>query len=311
MTLGVVLPYWLYRPSSEALDIGRAADRLGFDELWVGEMLTFDGFALAAALAATTARIPIVVGPLAVGVRDPVALALGLSSVTMAGSRQAHLALGASSPMVVEQWHDRPWGPPVGQMHATVGALRALLAGERHRGFRLRDPQPEARLTVAAFGPRMIAAAAERADRVVVNLLSPEQVARVRAALDEAAVAAGRPEPPPLAVWVPACLDPGEAAMAQLTRQLVAYCAPPGYGEMFIQSGFGSVVTLARSGARPAEVQAAIPPAMVESIAALGGVGDLRRRIAAYRDAGAAAVGIVPVTAEDPGGERLLAALAS
>src|SRR4051812_20957978 len=208
-------------------------------------MLTFDGFALAGALAATTTSIPIVVGPLAVGVRDPVALALGLASVTMTGDRQAQLALGASSPMVVQQWHDRPWGSPVAQMKSSVTALRALFAGERHRGFRLRDPQPDAQITVAAFGPRMIAAAAALADRVVVNLLSPEQVARVRVALDAAAASAGRAQPPPLAVWVPACLDPGEAAMAQLTRQLVAYCAPPGYGEMFTESGFGSVVTLA------------------------------------------------------------------
>src|SRR5207253_2404341 len=144
---------------------------------------------------------------------------------------------------------------------------------------RLRDPQPESRVTVAAFGPRMVELAAASADRVVVNLLTPAQVARVRAAVDDAARVVGRAEPPALAAWVPACINPGEAAMAQLTRQLVAYCAPPGYGEMFTESGFGEVVELARSGARPREVQRAIPAEMVASVAALGTADDVRARL--------------------------------
>src|SRR3954454_12263369 len=134
--LGVVLPYWLDRPSAEALEIGRNADRLGYGELWVGEMLTFDAFALAGALAATTGRIRLTVGPLAVGVRDPVMLARGVASVALAGGRPAGLALGASSPTVVEQWHQRAWTGAAVQMRATLEAVRLLLAGDRHNDFR-------------------------------------------------------------------------------------------------------------------------------------------------------------------------------
>jgi len=49
------------------------------------------------------------VGPLAVGVRSPVALALGLASVTTLTGAHADLALGASSPDIVSGWHDRAW----------------------------------------------------------------------------------------------------------------------------------------------------------------------------------------------------------
>jgi hypothetical protein len=48
----------------------------------------------------------------------------------------------------------------------------------------------------------------------------------------------------------------------------------------------------------------------VESVCALGDETAVGKSLDAYLDAGANVVGIVPVTAEDPGGERVLAALA-
>src|SRR6266446_7883559 len=121
--LSVVMPYWLDRPPLEAVAIGATADQLGYDSLWIGEMMTFDAFALAGALARATARITLVVGPLPVGTRDPAALALGVASVSVLGGRPAHLALGASTPTVVERWHGRRWQPAVTRMRETVSAL--------------------------------------------------------------------------------------------------------------------------------------------------------------------------------------------
>src|SRR5260221_4262693 len=113
MQLRVVMPYWLDRPVLEAVAIGETADRLGYGSLWIGEMMTFDAFALAGALARETTRITLTVGPLPVSVRDPAALALGIASVSVLGGRPAHLAVGASTPAVVEPWHGRTWRPTV------------------------------------------------------------------------------------------------------------------------------------------------------------------------------------------------------
>src|SRR6266404_3185341 len=196
MDLAVVLPYWLDRPPLEAVEIARTADGLGFGELWVGEMMTFDAFALAGALARATERLTLVVGPLAIGVRDPAALALGIASVATLGARPAHLALGASTPAVVTRWHGRPWHHTVAHMRETVAALRTILSGERASfrgdhvhcdGFRLAVPQPRTELAVAAFGRNMLQLASTVADRVVVNLLAANQVVRVRREVDPAA----------------------------------------------------------------------------------------------------------------------------
>ena len=308
--LGVAIPFWLDRPDEEAVEIARTADRAGVQTVWVGEMASFDAFALATAIGLQTERVRLKVGPLAVGVRSPVAIALGLSSVATLVGRAVDAALGASSPAIVSGWHGRPWSGLAGQMTESVVALRALLDGERiDPGFKLRRPQPGASITVAAFGPRMTRVGARLADEVVLNLVSPAHVATVRARLDDEAAAAGRPAPARLAVWVPAALDPGEGALAQLASQLAVYLGAPGYGELFAGLGFGDLVDRARAGMPRAALAEAVPSELLAQIGALGDAGEILARVAAYQEAGADHVAIVPSTAEDPAGGRLLEAV--
>jgi probable F420-dependent oxidoreductase len=318
--LSAVLPFWFDRPPQEAIEIARAAEECGYDELWVGELTTFDAFALAGAIARETRRLRLVVGPLGVAVRGPVALALGIHSVALLGGRAADIALGASTPLIVEGWHGRSWQPTVSHLRETITALRPILAGKRSSfggrhirtsGFQLRDEVRPARVAVAAFAPAMVRAAAELADRVVLNLVTPQQVAAIRAALDVAAHAAGRAAPP-LTVWVSAAVDPGPATRRQLAGQLAAYVGAPGYGEMFSAAGFAAIVNLARSGTvRRAELSEHIPPQLIEAVGAVGDRAIVQRKIVAFHAAGADTVALVPATADDPAGRQTLASAAS
>ena len=312
------MPYWLDRPDSEAVEIAQAAEDAGLDTAWVGEMASFDAFALATALGLRTERLRLKIGPLAVGVRSPVAIALGVASVATLTGHQVDVALGASSPVIVSDWHDRAWDHPAPRTHEMVLALRELMAGRRlefdgehvrsHR-FRLRAPRPGASIAVAAFGPRMTEVAARDADEVVLNLVTPGHVAAVRRRVGELAAAAGRLAPR-LSVWVPVALDPGPAALRQLQGQLAVYLGAPGYGELFVSAGFGALVERARSGEPRAELAGAIPVELVAQVGAVGSPDEVTRRIAEFHQAGADHVGVVPSTAEDPAGRRVLTALA-
>jgi alkanesulfonate monooxygenase SsuD/methylene tetrahydromethanopterin reductase-like flavin-dependent oxidoreductase (luciferase family) len=133
----------------------------------------------------------------------------------------------------VAGWHDRPWVHHSSLMRETIECLRSILAGARvdysgrhvrSHGFRLRGARPDTRIAVGAFGSAMIRVAAQLADEVVLNLVPPDRVAEMRAALDAMAAAAGRIAPR-LTVWVPVALNPGEAARIQLAAQLAAYLA--------------------------------------------------------------------------------------
>lgn len=316
--LQVVAPYWLDRPDEEVLEIAEQALRNGYRAMWLGEMATFDAFALASAVGLRAPGLALKIGPLAIGVRSPVALALGVASVATLTGAHVDLALGASSPVIVSGWHDRPWDSLAPRARETVEAVRSILAGERAayagehvrtHGFRLRRPQPGAKVSLAAFGPAMTRVATAVADEVVLNLVTPEHVARVRAVVDAQADATGR-EPPEIAVWVSAALDPSERALAQMAAQIAVYLAPPGYGEMFAELGFGALVGRARSGASRAELAREIPVALLRQVCAIGSAAEIVERLASYHAAGATSVGIAPATAEDPAGARVLAALA-
>lgn len=309
MKVAAVVPFWLDRPSIEAIDVARAAEGAGLDELWVGEMVTFDAFALGGAIARETSEIDIVCGPLPASVRSPVALALGIASVTVLGGRTAHLALGASTPTVVQDWHAGTWDHTAARVKASVAAVRPLLRGERVDGFRLRDPVPGAEVRVAAFGPRMLRVAAGCADGVVVNLLTPQAVAEIKNAVTVAARDLGRP-PPPLSAWVAAAYEPGPATIDQLRRQLAVYVAQPGYGEMFASAGFADVVEKSRRAGHPQSIVELIPDELVATVCALGDEMILTERFSEYVAAGVDTLCVVPATAEDAGGEKILRVVA-
>lgn len=318
LTAGLGL--WQDRDPLEALTTAHLADALGFRELWMGEMATFDAFALASAVAARTERIALCVGPLATAVRDPMAMAMGVASVSaLAGGRPVHLAVGSSSPAVVERWHGRRRERTARHIRETVAALRPLLAGEKAdvrgelvstSGYRLRLPAPSTSVTVAAFGPATVRVAAETADRMVLNLVTPALTADLVAGLREAAAAAGRPAPR-VACWVTAAVDPAPETLLQLRTAACAYLAAPGYAEMFDAAGFGALVAAARDGAPFGELVRRAPEELPAAVGLLGAPADVAARAAAYGTAGVDELVVLPATAGDDGGARTLRAVAT
>jgi probable F420-dependent oxidoreductase len=309
-----VLPFWLDRPDLEALEIVEAIGAAGIAGLWIGEMATFDAFALATAIGVRAPGLGLRIGPLPISVRTPASIALGASTVAGLTGAEVDIALGASSPFIVSGWHDRDWSHGVTRMRETIECLRPMLRGERgdyhgryvrSLGFRLRNPLLDSRIGVGAFGPSMMQMAAAVADEVVLNLASPQRVSRVREQLEVQSVAVGR-LPPHLTAWVPVAVRPGQAALRQLAGQLAVYLAPPGYGEMFCDLGFADLVEQARSGARRADLAAAIPLELADKLSALGDPVQVTDRLRAYLDAGADTVAVIPVTAEDPAGRSAL-----
>lgn len=317
--LSVSLPYWPDRPARDALDVAATVHELGFDRLWVGEMATFDAFALATAIGVRHPELPLCLGPFPVDVRTPVTIAMGAASVAALTGADVDVAIGTSSTVVVEGWHGRNRSRPAVHLRETARIVRRLLAGEKSdhagqvessRGFRLRLPAATTGLAIAAFGPRALAVAAREADGVVLNLVTPRQVARCVDEVRDAAAAAGLPCPR-VSVWVTCAVDPSDADRETFRRAVVGYLAAPGYGEMFAEAGFGDVVDLARSGASPKQVYSAIDDRLASVVGAFGDADAVARRLDEYRAAGADEIVIVPATsADDPGGARVLGALA-
>jgi probable F420-dependent oxidoreductase len=316
MKFSVSLGYWQDRPPAEALATAAIADELGYPELWLGEMATYDAFALATAVGSLTQRIGLTIGPLPVAVRDPMTIARGVASVADLIGRQVDVAIGTSSPTVVESWHGRDRGRSATALRESAVALRSLLTGERadlagevlgSKGYRLRLDPPKSALTVAAFGPSAVRTAARYADRMVLNLLTPASAGMLVSQLRADVV--DRPVPR-VAAWVCAALDPSDEAIEQLRRGVVGYLAAPGYSDMFSAAGFPDVVEFARTRPHPRELLAAVPVELVSTVCLIGGISDIRARVAEYAAAGVDEIAIVPSSVDsDPGGARTLEGL--
>ncbi len=291
----VVAPYWPDRSPDEALAVADAAAAAGAAELWLGEMATYDVFALATAIALRHPGLPLTLGPLAVHVRSPYQIATGVASVAALTGARVHVALGTSSPAVVA-WHGRERERPARVLAAAVDEVRSLLAGGRvTSGARLRLATPSSSVTVAAFGPLAVDVAARAADRLVLNLVTVDEVARLRELLVGRARELGR-EPPRLAAWLPVAVDPGPADLAQLARGLVQYLAAPGYAEVLERAGARDAVAAARAGTPPAELVSHLAPEVVASLGLVGELDEIGSRARAYRSAGLDELCAVPVS---------------
>lgn len=290
-----------------------AAEGLGYRELWVGEGPTWDAFVLATAVGSATRHASITVGPVAASVRDPATIARGAASVEAITGRPVGVAVGASSRRVVEKLHGR--ARSVTDLAASARALRQLMEtrpSERHLGdpdadFLRRLPTPSGPLTVAAFGDRAVRVAAEHADRMLLDLVSPQQVEDIAAALRS--VSAGRP--PRLAAWLPAAVDPSPVALRRITESITGYLTVAGYREMFRAAGFDDAIQRARSGAAVDELVQRLPDGAAATVGLVGSVAQITDRLAEYAAAGLDEVAIVPATDGDPAAERTLAALSS
>ena len=296
MRYSVVLGQWLDRPLAADLETALLADRLGYEQLWVPEMAKADSPAMAARIAVRAAHIELVLGPLAVTVRSPVQIAIALQTVAACG-RPVHVALGTSS-TVVARWHGRSRTGAADALTAARRDVAELLDGGRINGFRLSEPpSPRPTITVAAFGDRAVAAAQE-ADRMVLNMVTSATAARLAA------------RHPNTAVWLCAAVEPTDEERAWLARGFVGYLAAPGYGEMFAEAGYGELVEFARTRPNPKEIFARMPPDLIDQVALVGDETTVRRRIAEYAAAGITEICLVPPAPDLPSATRTLEALA-
>lgn len=300
----------------EILELAAVADGLGYEELWIGEGPTWDAFVLATAVGLATRSASLTVGPVPVSVRDPATISRGAASVASVTGRTVGVALGTASVRVVEKLHGRSRGRAVVDLRQSAEAIRQLIDSPvelRHSGdpdakFLERLGAPSGPLTVAAFGDRAIQVAADHADRMLLDLVTPEQVALLGSKLEAAASPRPRPR---LAAWLPAAVEPSDETVRRVLVSVAGYLTVAGYREMFIEAGFGDAVARANAGADLSQLVDALPGGAAGMVGLVGAKSDIAERLQAYGEAGLDEVAVVPVSTGRPDRERTMRELRS
>ncbi len=186
MRVGVQLPEVERRvPWSEYVAMARAAERVGFDSIWVGDHLLYrgdgrpergpwEGWTLLAALAAVTERVTL--GPLVAcaAFHPPALVAKMAATIAEVSGGRFTLALGAGWNEAEFRAFGLPFDRRVARFEESFQIIRRLLSGERvtlaGRYWRPEDavllPRPahKPRLMIGSNGPRMLAAALPHVD---------------------------------------------------------------------------------------------------------------------------------------------------
>ncbi|MBX7111699.1 MAG: LLM class flavin-dependent oxidoreductase [Dehalococcoidia bacterium] len=179
-------------PAEVASELARRAEAAGYTSIWTTDTPRADGLADLAAFASGTTRIRLGVGVLPLDRRPPAAI---VEQVRALGLPLDRLWLGIGS-----------------------GASDRPLALVREAIPPLREALPGVAIAVAAMGPRMTRLAADLAEGVHLNWLTPNTIENARSLAGSASRAQ-------LLMYVRAALDPGgrervgqEAARYAATR---------------------------------------------------------------------------------------------
>ncbi|MGW4486088.1 LLM class F420-dependent oxidoreductase [Amycolatopsis sp. NPDC004368] len=166
---------------------------LGYTDAWTAETAGTDAFAplVLASQWAPQLRLGTAIVP--VYTRGPGLLAMSASTLAELAPGRFVLGIGASSPVIVENWNGGTFDEPFARTRDTLHFLRAALAGEKVSGkydtfsvnkFRLeRSPDPAPSIMLAALRPGMLRLAAEESDGAITNWLAATDVPKIRSTI--------------------------------------------------------------------------------------------------------------------------------
>jgi F420-dependent oxidoreductase-like protein len=129
--LGLSLGYWGIGPQGdEAVEIVQAAERAGFESVWVAESYGSDVVSVLAWLVPQTSTVNLGAAIMQVPARAPAAAAMaGVTIDALSGGRFI-FGFGPSGPQVSEGWYGVPYAKPWGRTREYVEIVREIVVRE-------------------------------------------------------------------------------------------------------------------------------------------------------------------------------------
>jgi F420-dependent oxidoreductase-like protein len=289
------------RSLDDALQRVRLAEELGFESAWVTHIAGREPLQVLSHYAHGTSRIGLGTGVVPLALRHPALLAMEVATLDEVCGGRLSVGIGVSHKVTIEGWYGMSLDDPVGRIREYTRILRDTFRGGgasfegRHYtsrfsfiGFR---PRADIRILWAAMGPRMLEAAAELADGIVLWMCSPTHIReRIRPVLDEALRRHGRSEEDfEVVAAVPAAVtDDPASARGAFRKQAFPYMNLPFYRKEVgathpeVLGAFDEKLT---AGDVPGAM-AALTDEFVDDYAGIGDAAAVRAKVNEYRDAG-------------------------
>jgi F420-dependent oxidoreductase-like protein len=314
--VGLTIPYTDDVPRETTRAFVQAADRLGYDRIWVAEAYGWDAFTVLTEIACQTERIELATGIVNVFSRSPALIAQTAASLDRISGGRFVLGLGTSGHQVITGWHGVPFERGVRRMRETMEIVRTVLRRDRltydgevfhlDMGLKLithpvRDRIP---IYLATLTPTGVALAGELADGWLPVFFSPRHFDDVlRPQLEKGADRAGRALSD-LAICVSqpvVVTDDVEAGRAVMRPHMALYIGGMGsrernyYNQVFCRYGFEAEAKHIQDlylSRRREEAMAALTDEMIDLVTVIGPLDECRRRLDELERVGVAEVAI-------------------
>ncbi len=223
------------------------AERDGFDNVWFGQVFGSDVLTIIALAGEKTSRIEIGTAVVPTYPRHPFVMAQQAMTVQSATNGRLVLGIGLSHQPVIENMWGMSYEHPARHMREYLSVLKPLVNdgrvsfnGEVFRttgGIQVPGAKPFP-ILIAALAPMMLKIAGELADGTATWMTGAKTIAsHVAPKINEAAKAAGRPQPR-VAVGLPVVVTDDEAgARAKAAQAFQIYGQLPNYQRMLEKEG--------------------------------------------------------------------------
>jgi 5,10-methylenetetrahydromethanopterin reductase len=280
------------------VEIGRSAEKAGFDSLWHAETrITRDSVTALTALAMETKKVRVGSAAINVFTRGAVLTAITWAALAEAAPGRVVLGIGPGSPDPLGQ-QGFPFEFPVTRLREYVASIRATWhdvppVSFEGRHTKLSQLMPEVRpadgvpIYLCVTGPRALDCAGQISDGVILNAFMPASYTRRSIARLDAA-AGGTFKGELGQCLVVALADTIAEAAARVRPILATYLVyfPNLAAETGLEAGFlSSLREKAKDGGLEATF-AELPDSLVSEHALVGPVGACKERLAGYREAG-------------------------
>jgi F420-dependent oxidoreductase-like protein len=309
MKLGLNLPYEGSLAFSEAVELARRAEALGFESIWMPEAYGTDAVSILGALAARTERIHLGTGIVNVFSRTPALLAQTAATLDLISGGRFILGLGTSGHQVISGWHGIPFDQPLQRMRETIAIVRQVLRRERltfdgevfhlDKGLKLlaRPVRETVPIYLATLTPGGLRLTGELADGWIPTLFAPEHMDVFRPELEAGARITGRSlDSLAIAPHVPVSIDEDRARAREALKPWVAlYVGGMGsrtknfYNDLVGRYGFAEDARTLQElylGGKQLEAIRSVPDALVDAISIAGPASYVRERLGLWASAG-------------------------
>jgi probable F420-dependent oxidoreductase len=277
---------------AEHSELIRALPDWGYTDAWSSEVAGSDAFTPLALAAAWEPRLRLGTAIVPAFTRGPALIAQSAATLAGLAPGRFSLGIGASSPVIVEDWNGLSFSEPFSRCRDLLRFLRPALAGEKVsgafdtfavKGFRLENaPAEPVQLLLAALRPKMLELAGREADGAILNWLSAADVRRCVAAVN-------RPSSHIVARIFVCPTENVDYARALARRMIATYLTVEAYAQFHRWLGRGDALAELwrrwasgdRSGAA-----AAVPDEVVDDLVLHGTPAECRRKVAVYVEAG-------------------------